>query len=55
MRGDTYSADYFYPSKEFVDFFQVIDGNLSKTTLLYFDASQAWKNRDPRFDGTFLQ
>lgn len=20
MRGDTYSADYFYPSKEFVDF-----------------------------------
>ena len=30
MRGDTYSADYFYPSKEFVDFFQVIDGKSIK-------------------------
>ena len=54
MRGDTYSADYFYPSKEFVDFFQVIDGKSIKDNSPYFDASQAWKNRDPRFDGTFF-
>ena len=36
MRGDTYSADYFYPSKEFVDFFQVIDGKIYQRQLSLF-------------------
>lgn len=43
MRGDTYSADYFYPSKEFVDFFQVIDGKSIKDNSPYFDASKHGK------------
>lgn len=54
MRGDTYSADYFYPSKELVDFFQVIDGKSINDNSPYYDASKAWKNRDPRFDATFF-
>ncbi len=53
MRGDSYSGDYFYPSKDFVDFFQAIDGiNIDKGSL-YYDNVNPWKNRDPRFDATF--
>lgn len=54
MRGDTYSGDYFYPSKEFVDFFQTIAGNPIAADARYYDANQPWKNRDPRFDATFF-
>jgi hypothetical protein len=54
MRGDTYSGDYFYPSTEFVDFFQTIDGKKITDNSPYFDAQKKWKNRDPRFDGTFF-
>lgn len=32
----------------------MIDGKSIKDNSPYFDASQAWKNRDPRFDGTFF-
>lgn len=54
MRGDTYSGDYFYPSKEFVDFFQTIDGKTIEENSEYFDGTSRWKNRDPRFDCTFF-
>ena len=54
MRGDTYSADYFYPSKEFVDFFQVIDGKSIKDNFSLFRCFSSMENRDPRFDGTFF-
>lgn len=54
MRGDSYSGDYFYPSKEMVDFYQTIDGKLVNEGSAYFDASAPWKNRDPRFDTTFF-
>ena len=54
MRGDSYSADYFYPSKEFVDCFQVIDGKSITENSAYYNVEEAWKNRDPRFDATFF-
>ena len=54
MRGDSYSGDYIYPSKDFIDFFQTIDGKSIKGNSPYYDASVAWKNRDPRFDATFF-
>lgn len=53
MRGDTYSGDYFYPSKEFVNFFTAIDGQKIAQSPLY-KSEQPWKNRDPRFDATFF-
>ncbi len=53
MRGDTYSGDYFYPSNDFVDFFETIDGKKINESSLY-DPSKKWKNRDPRFDATFF-
>ena len=53
MRGDTYSGDYFYPSEEFVDFFQTIDGK-SINQSSFYSADNGWKNRDPRFDATFF-
>ena len=53
MRGDTYSGDYFYPSKDLIDFYQAIDGKpISKSP--YYNAAEVWKNRDPRFDTTFF-
>lgn len=54
MRGDTYSGDYFYPSKDFIDFFQVIDGKSITEKSPYYDPQKAWKYRDPRFDATFF-
>ncbi|SHE66910.1 Starch-binding associating with outer membrane [Mariniphaga anaerophila] len=54
MRGDTYSGDYFYPSEEFVDFFQTIDGKSVEEGSEYYDENVTWKNRDPRFDCTFF-
>lgn len=54
MRGDTYSGDYFYPSNDFVDFFETIDGKKLTDNSPYFDNSIPWKNRDPRFDATFF-
>lgn len=53
MRGDTYSGDYFYASKDLVDFYQSIDGK-SISESPYYNAAEAWKNREPRFDGTFF-
>lgn len=53
MRGDTYSGDYFYPSRELVEFFSSIDGkDISQSP--YYDPEAAWKYRDPRFDATFF-
>lgn len=54
MRGDTYSGDYFYPSKEFVDFFQTIDGKKISGNSPYYNPAEEWKYRDPRFDATFF-
>lgn len=54
MRGDSYSGDYFYPSKEMVEFYQTIDGKAINEGSIYYDASIPWKNRDPRFDATFF-
>lgn len=52
MRGDTYSGDYFYPSRDLVGSFEMIDGTSPETSPLY-DPSASWKYRDPRFDVTF--
>ncbi|MDD3900881.1 MAG: RagB/SusD family nutrient uptake outer membrane protein [Dysgonamonadaceae bacterium] len=54
MRGDTYSGDYFYASRDFIDFFQTIDGKSINDNSPYFNKSEEWKYRDPRFDGTFF-
>lgn len=54
MRGDTYSGDYFYPSKDFIDFFQMIDGKKISEDSPYYIPSESWKYRDPRFDITFF-
>lgn len=54
MRGDTYSGDYLYPSREFVDFFQTIDGKSIADGSPYYNSAEKWKNRDPRFDATFF-
>lgn len=54
MRGDTYSGDYFYPSHEFVNFFQTIDGKSITEGSPYYSSAEKWKNRDPRFDATFF-
>lgn len=54
MRGDTYSGDYFYPSQEFVDFFQTIDGKNISDGSAFYNSNEKWKNRDPRFDATFF-
>ena len=53
MRGDTYSGNYFWPSKEFIDFFQSIDGK-SISESSYYDTEKTWKYRDPRFEATFF-
>lgn len=52
MRGDTYSGDYFYPSRDLVSSFEMIDGSKPEESSLY-DPNESWKNRDPRFDATF--
>ncbi|MGO3706490.1 MAG: RagB/SusD family nutrient uptake outer membrane protein [Mesonia hippocampi] len=54
MRGDTYSGDYFYPSENFIDFFETIDGKSIDEPSSYFDADLPWMYRDPRFDATFF-
>lgn len=55
MRGDTYSGDYFYPSEDFIDCFQAIDGTDYLTSAYYTSVREdQWKNRDPRFDATFF-
>lgn len=55
MRGDSYSGDYFYPSDDFVNCFQAIDGTDYATSAYYTnDKSEQYKNRDPRFDATFF-
>ncbi len=54
MRGDTYSGDYFNASRDFIDFFQTIDGKSINDNSPYFDKTVEWKYRDPRFDGTFF-
>lgn len=53
MRGDSYSGDYFYPSNDFIDSFETIDGNKIENSKLY-DSAKKWLNRDPRFDTTFF-
>lgn len=54
MRGDSYSGDYFYPSKEMVDFFSTIDGKSITESSEYYNPAEDWKYRDPRFDATFF-
>ena len=55
MRGDTYSGDYFYPSVDFVNCFEAIDGSNYSTSSYYTsELKSQWKNRDPRFDATFF-
>ncbi|MCC8170616.1 MAG: RagB/SusD family nutrient uptake outer membrane protein [Parabacteroides sp.] len=55
MRGDSYSGDYFYPSEDFVDCFQTIDGKDYPASSYYTPVkADQWKNRDPRFDATFF-
>lgn len=55
MRGDSYSGDYFYPTEDFIDCFQAIDGTDYKTSSYYTSVrNDQWKNRDPRFDATFF-
>ena len=55
MRGDSYSNDYFYPSEDFVNCFQAIDGTEYATSSYYTDErNEQYKNRDPRFDATFF-
>lgn len=55
MRGDSYSNDYFYPSTDFINCFQAIDGTDYQNSSYYTDdQSEQYKNRDPRFDATFF-
>lgn len=55
MRGDSYSGDYFYPSVDFVNCFEAIDGEEYSQSPYYTDViADQWKNRDPRFDATFF-
>lgn len=55
MRGDSYSNDYFYPSEDFINCFQAIDGSDYLTSSYYKkERSEQYKNRDPRFDATFF-
>ena len=55
MRGDSYSNDYFYPSDDFVNCFQAIDGTDYVNSVYYVEnKSEQYKNRDPRFDATFF-
>lgn len=54
MRGDTYSGDYFYPSANFIDYFEVIDGTKITEGSAYYNPAEKWKYRDPRFDATFF-
>lgn len=42
MRGDTYSGDYFYPSRELVDFYEAIDGKPINESS-YYKATESWK------------
>lgn len=55
MRGDSYSNDYFYPSEDFVNCFQAIDGTNYITSSYYKkERKEQYKYRDPRFDATFF-
>lgn len=55
MRGDSYSGNYFWPSEDFINSFQAIDGTNYQTSPYYTTVrNDQWKNRDPRFDATFF-
>lgn len=52
MRGDSYSGNYFYPSQDLINAYEMIDGTKPGASSLY-NPTESWKYRDPRFDATF--
>lgn len=53
-RGEIYPSTHFNPTLDLINSFSLIDGNSIENDLNgYYNESEFWKNRDPRFNISF--